>query len=225
MKTKSRKIKKILKIYHIFIISGVISSIHKLIKTLYIESISKYYGLENYYFEHLSLDYFFSMIIIAVIFLIFLNIYKISINKYSKKYSFMFHFIIIIYYILGVYTIIVNNILSKKVCVIIIILFFIIKKVFEKICSFYTFYSLGLFFLFFFINFSSVKLKRKYEIATLPNYQKVVILTLQNNDYLVAPFMEKDNLLCIKTDKKRWINRLEPISINFKVYQQIKIIY
>lgn len=92
--------------------------------------------------------------------------------------------------------------------------------------NFYPWYILCstlLFIIVFIINFSSIKLKKEYEIATLKNYQKVVILTLQDSDYLIVPFEEKDNILYLKTKNRRWLNRLDSINIQSKKYQQVKI--
>lgn len=58
----------------------------------------------------------------------------------------------------------------------------------------------------------------------MANYQKVVIITLQGNDYLVTPFQEKDNVLYININKRKWINRLEPINIETQMFKNIEII-
>lgn len=103
---------------HSFIFTSILIPIfHKIIKIFYIKYIAKYYELDTYYFEHITLDYFFSTMIIFTIFLFLVNYYNIYLNSSSKIYISIFLLIIFSYYILGIFTIINHNIFSQEICI------------------------------------------------------------------------------------------------------------
>lgn len=209
---------------HSFIFTSILIPIfHKIIKIFYIKYIAKYYELDTYYFEHITLDYFFSTMIIFTIFLFLVNYYNIYLNSSSKIYISIFLLIIFSYYILGIFTIINHNIFSQEICIFFTCIVILLILALKNFYPWYILCSTLLFIIVFIINFSSIKLKKEYEIATLKNYQKVVILTLQDSDYLIVPFEEKDNILYLKTKNRRWLNRLDSINIQSKKYQQVKI--
>lgn len=204
----------------ILFISSLSSLIYIFIKTLYIQITSRFFILSTYYFEHLSLNYFLTATIIFTVFLAALNFYNIVKNKHFK----FFYFFISIYYILWFGILLVNKIFPFHSCIYIAILITLVSLYLKKFCPLHILFSLELFILFLTINFYSIKFKKEYEIATMANYQKVVIITLQGNDYLVTPFQEKDNILYININKRKWINRLEPINIETQMFKNIEII-
>lgn len=220
------KIQKFFKNYFIdflVFIPSLISILYQLFKTIYIQKISNFFILPTYYFEHLNFDYFMSVSIVFIIFLIFLNFTNMSSKISFPPFCFIFYFIISLYYLLGFITLIHNNILSYFSCFLIVLSLNLIFICLNKFFPMYILYSLGLFILFFIINFYSITFKKEYEIATLPKYQKVIIITMQNSDYLVAPYTEKNNILYIHTNKRRWVNRLDILNIKSHTFNKIKI--
>lgn len=225
MVNQKNKFKTIFDLYSAFFIPVIISICHKIIKISYIKHIANYYELDTYYFQHITLDYLFSAMIICTLFLLAINSYNIYFNSYSKYFYIFFFSIISIYYSSILSTIINNNIFSYENYIISIFLFISIFIIFmlKNLFPIHILFSIGLFIIIFIINFSIIKLKKEYEIVTLKNYQKLVIITLQYTDYLIVPFEEKDNILYLKTKERRWINRLDLIKIESKKYQQVKI--
>ena len=223
MTNQNNNFKNIFEIYSALLIPIIISICHKVIKILYIKCLAKYYELEVYYFEHVTLDYFFSSIIIFSIFLFIINSYNISLNNNSKNICFIFLSIISFYYISSTFIIINSNIISQDSCIIFFTLFMLLLYILKKLYPAYILYSVGLLIIISIVNFSSIKLKKEYEIGTLRNYEKIAIIILQNSDYLTIPFEEKESILYLKTKERRWINRLEFIKIETRKYQQIKI--
>lgn len=209
---------------HSFLFSSfMIPALYILIKTLYIKGIAQYYELDIYYFNYITLDQFFSTMFIFIIFLFSINFYKIFLGSESKMGFYTFILIIFPYYILSILIIINNKILPQKTCIFFVCIFIILAFGLKKFSPLQLICSIILSIAIIIINFSSIKLKKEYEIATLKTYQKVAILTLQDSDYLVVPFEEKDNILYLKTKDRRWINKLDFINIQSKKYQQVKI--
>lgn len=225
MYNQENKFKTIFNLYSAFFIPFIISISHIIIKILYIKHIANYYELDTYYFQHITLDYLFSAMIICTIFLFILNSYNIYFNPCPKYLYICFLLIIAIYYSFGLVAIINYNILSYEGFINFIFLFISIFIIFmlKNLFPIHILFSIGLLIIVFIINFSIIKLKKEYEIVTLKNYQKLIIITLQDTDYLIAPFEEKDNILYLKTKERKWVNRLECIKIESKKYQQVKI--
>lgn len=222
--TTKEKIFHFFKIHLIIFIPTFISITYTFFKILYIETISNYYKLPAYYFEHLNLNSFLKTVISITLILIALNLWKSYSPQNSKILYFIFYTIISGYSIYEFNFLITEKIFSFHNCLLIISIFtptlLILKKFFSisLICSFV------LLFLIIFNNFFSIKAKKEYEIGTLKNYQQVILITLNHSDYLVAEYTMEKDILYINTSKKRWINRLNFINIKSETFKQIEII-